>query len=36
MSADVVDCHLANIMNNDISSDKYSKHATTAAVSPIF
>ena len=26
MSANVIDCHLANIRNNDISSNKYSKH----------
>ena len=36
MSANVIDCHLANIINNDISSNKYSKHAKTATVRPIF
>ena len=33
MSANVIDCHLANIINNDISSRKYSRHAKTATVS---
>ena len=36
MSANVIDCHLANVMNNDISLKKYSKHAKTATVRPIF
>ena len=36
MSANLIDCHLANIINNDISSNKYSKHAKTATVRPIF
>ena len=36
MSANVIDCHLANIINNDISLNKYSKHAKTATVRPIF
>ena len=36
MSADVIDCHLANIINNDIFLNKYSKHAKTATVRPIF
>ena len=36
MSANVTDCHLANIINNDISSNKYWKHAKTATVRPIF
>ena len=36
MSANVIDCHLANIINNDISSNKSSKHAKTATVRPIF
>ena len=35
MSANVIDCHLANIINNDISSKKYSKHAKLATVRPI-
>ena len=35
MSA-VIDCHLANIINNDISLNKYSKHAKTTTVRPIF
>ena len=36
MSASVIDCYLANIINNDISLNKYSKHAKTATVRPIF
>ena len=36
MSANVNDCHLGNIINNDISLNKYSKHAKTATVRPIF
>ena len=36
MSANVIDFHLANIINNDISLNKYSKHAKTATVRPIF
>ena len=34
-SADVIDCHLTNIINNDISLKKYSKHAKIATVRPI-
>ena len=36
MSTNVIDCHLANMINNDISSNKYSKHAKTVTVRPIF
>ena len=36
MSANVIDCHLANIRNNDISSNKYSKHDKAATVRSIF
>ena len=36
MSADVIDCHLANIINNDISLNEYFEHAKTATVRPIF
>ena len=36
MSANVITCHLANIINNDLSLNKYSKHAKTATVRPIF
>ena len=36
MSANVIDCHLANIIKNDISSNKYSKHAKTETVRLIF
>ena len=35
MSANVIDCHLANIINNDISLNRYPKHAKTATVWPI-
>ena len=33
MSVNVIDFHLANIINNDISLNKYSKHAKTATIS---
>ena len=36
MSANVSDCHLPNIINNDIPLNKYSKHAKTATLRPIF
>ena len=36
MSANVINCYLADIINNDISLNKYSKHAKTATVRPIF
>ena len=36
MPANVLDSHLANIVNNDISLKKYYKHAKTATVRPIF
>ena len=36
MSANIFDSHLANIVNNDISLNKYSKHAKTTTVRPIF
>ena len=36
MSANVIDCHLANIINSDISLNIYSKHAKTVTVRPIF
>ena len=36
MSANVIDCHLANMVNNDISSNKYSKHEKPATVRPVF
>ena len=36
MSANVIACHLVNIINNDISLNKYSKYAKTATVRPIF
>ena len=36
MSANALDSHLVNIVNNDISLNKYSKHAKTTTVRPIF
>ena len=36
MSANVIDCHLSNIITCDISKNKYSEHAKTATVRPIF
>ena len=36
MSADIIDCHMANIINKDISDNKYSGNAKTATVRPIF
>ena len=36
MSANVIDCHFANIINSDISLNKYYKHAKPATVRPIF
>ena len=32
----IIDSHLAHIINNDISLNKYLKHAKTATVRPIF
>ena len=36
MSAGVIDCHLANIINNNISNNNYSEYAKTATVKPGF
>ena len=36
MSANVIDCHLSNIITCDISKNKYSEHAKTATVRRIF
>ena len=36
MSADIIDCHIAVIINKDISNNKFSENAKTATVSPIF
>ena len=36
MSTNVIDCHSANIIDKDIFLKKYSKHAKTATVRPIF
>ena len=36
MSANVIDCHLSNIIACDISKNKYSGHAKTATVRRIF
>ena len=35
ISADIIDCHIANIIK-DISSNKFSENDKTATVSPIF
>ena len=34
--ADIIDCYLANIINKDISNNKFSENAKTATVRPIF
>ena len=36
MSANVINCHLANIIKDNISLNKYSKNAKTETVRPIF
>ena len=36
ISADIIDCHIANIINKDISNNKFSENAETATVRPIF
>ena len=36
MSANVIDCHLADIINNDIFLNKYSRYAKTATARPIY
>ena len=36
ISADIIDCHIANIMNKDISNNKFSENAKTVTVRPIF
>ena len=36
ISANIIDCHLANIINNDVSLNKYSIDAKAATVRPIF
>ena len=36
MAANVIDWHLSNIITCDISKNKYSEHAKTATVRPIF
>ena len=36
MSADIIDCHIANITNNDISNTTFFENAKTATVRPIF
>ena len=36
MSANAMNCHLSNIITCDISKNKYSEHAKTATVRPIF
>ena len=36
MSANVIDCHLANIISDDILINRYSENSKTANVRPIF
>ena len=36
ISANLIDCHLSNIIACDISKNKYSEHAKIATVRPIF
>ena len=36
MSASVIDSHLANIINNDITKNAFSEKAKVASVRPIF
>ena len=36
MSANVIDSHLANIINNDITKNAFSEKAKVASVRPIF
>ena len=36
ISADIIDCHIANIINKDISNNKFSENAKSATVRPIF
>ena len=33
---DIIDCHIANIINKDNSNNKFSENAKTATVRPIF
>ena len=36
ISADIIDCHIANIINKDISNNKFSENAKTATLRSIF
>ena len=36
ISAYIIDCHIANIINKDISNNKFSENAKTTTVRPIF
>ena len=36
ISADIIDCHIASIINKDIFNNKLSENAKTATVRPIF
>ena len=36
ISADIIDCHIANIINKHISNNKFSENAKTATVRSIF
>ena len=35
-SGNIIDCHIANIINKDISNNKFSENSKTATVRPIF
>ena len=36
MLGDIVDCHISDVINKDISNNKFSKNASIAIVRPIF
>ena len=36
ISVDIIDCHIANIINKDISNNKFSENAKTTTLRPIF
>ena len=36
ISANIIDCHLSNIIANDILGNQYSEHSKTAAIRPVF
>ena len=36
ISADIIDCNISNIINENVSNNKFSENAKTATVRPIF